>query len=212
MPNRVTSHPRTPVHRQPAAAQLHRPTHPPRPGAWQPVAATGPRDGFAPARRPVSTGSPQLELIANARLSTGKDHSCVSTVRSNLRHLGFQGVPAATGRDSNNPRGMMVQMLQSDHWQSAAIPGSKPTTITSPYGKVQAHVLSREAYLKAAAAGQIPQGAVVFQTKHGWDYNGGSRGNDVGLVQGTRIHNYKPMNGMTVYGAGTRDVVILTPS
>lgn len=201
----VTRHtPRPAVHRHHAPA-AHAPTHRSHP------ARTQHRDTFDAPRRTVNTGNAQLDRIANARLSTGKDHSCVTTVRANLRRLGFEGLPASTGRDGNNPRGMMVQMLQSDHWQSANIPGSTRSTITSPYGTVQANTLSREAYLQAAQNGQIPQGAVVFQTKHGWDYGGGSRGNDVGIVQGERIHNYKPMAGMTVYGNETRDVVILTP-
>ena len=213
MPNRVTTQPRPQVRHQPAH-HAHHPAHPARPANWQRTAtgATAARDGFAAPRKQINTGNPQLDRIANARLGNGKDHSCVATVRANLRKLGFEGLPPSTGRDNNNPRGMMVQMLQSDHWQSANIPGSKPTTITSPYGKVQANVLSREDYLKAAANGQIPQGAVVFQTKHGWDYNGGSRGNDVGIVQGDHVHNYKDMPHLTVYGAETRDVVILTPS
>lgn len=208
MPNRIAQQPRPPVHRAPAAPPRHRRQAATTP---HPVAANRHRDSFEPARPVVNTGNVQLDRIANAKLSNGKDHSCVTTVRANLRKLGFQGLPANTGQDGNNPRGMMVQMLKSDHWQSAAIPGAKPSTITSPYGTVQANVLSREDYLKASAAGQIPQGAVVFQTKQGWDYNKGSRGNDVGIVQGDHVHNYKNMAGMTVYGASTRDVVILTP-
>ncbi len=204
MPTVTRNTPR-PVVRQHPAPVAHRPAHRPSPARPQH------HDTFEAPRRQVNTGNAPLDRIANARLSTGKDHSCVTTVRANLRRLGFEGLPASTGRDGNNPRGMMVQMLQSDRWQSPNIPGATRSTITSPYGTVQANTLSREAYLQAAQSGQIPQGAVVFQTRHGWDYSGGSRGNDVGIVQGDRIHNYKPMAGMTVYGNQTRDVVILTP-
>jgi hypothetical protein len=160
----------------------------------------------------VDTGNVQLDRIANARLGTGKDHSCVTVVRSNLRKLGFEGLPVSTGQDGNNPRGMMVQMIQSGHWQTPSLPDSTQTTIKSPYGTVEVNTLSREAFLAAAEAGQVPQGALVFQTQHGWDYNKGSLGNDVGIVQGDHVHNYKPMKGLTVYGPATRDIVVMLPA
>ncbi|OJT27046.1 hypothetical protein BO221_03345 [Archangium sp. Cb G35] len=160
----------------------------------------------------VATPNPGLEAINATDLRPGEPHTCVATTRANLRRAGMEGLPSATGNDGNNPRGMMVQMLQSGHWSSVDIPNSTPRTITSPYGTVQAHVLTGEAYLEAAANGQIPEGSVVFQTKMGWDYGEGSRGSDVGIVRNGAVFNYQANNGMSVYGDRVREVVILHPN
>lgn len=153
----------------------------------------------------------RLKLIAEADLRAGQRGYCVKAVRSNLQRLGLGGLPASTGEDPNNPRGMMVQMLQSGQWRSANIPGAQAQTITSPYGEVSANVLSRDAFHKAAEAGLIPDGAVVFQTKHGWDYSGGSSGNDVGIVQDGRLFNFRQMQGLDAYGASSDDFVVVLP-
>src|ERR1035437_8539908 len=107
MPNRVTTQPPPQVRHSPAH-HPHRPAQPAGPANWQGTAtgATAARDGFGPARNQGSTGNPQLDRIANAHLSNGKDHSCVTTVRANLRKLFFEGLPASPGRDNNNPRVM----------------------------------------------------------------------------------------------------------
>jgi hypothetical protein len=107
---------------------------------------------------------------------------------------------------------MMVQMLQSGQWRSANIPGAQTQSITSPYGTVRANVLSRDAFHAAAEAGQIPNGAVVFQTRTGWDYSGGSRGNDVGIVQNGRLFNSRQMQGLDAYGARSGDFVVVLPN
>jgi hypothetical protein len=179
------------------------------------------RDGFDRTRRakvgeevqraPQDTGRPKLDSIANATLVPGRAHTCVTTVRRNLNRLGLEGVPSSTGQDPNNPRGMMVQMLQSGKWESLNVPGSERRTIESPYGAVEANVMTREQYEQAVADGTIPNGAVVFQTRHGWDYDGGSRGNDVGILQNGRLFNSSLMSGPLAYGENTRDVVVMLP-
>jgi len=90
------------------------------------------------------------------------------------------------------------------------VPGSEARTINSPYGAVQANVMTGEQYRAAVANGTIPNGSVVFQARHGWDYSKGSRGNDVGILQNGRIFNYAQMPNPTVY-ANTREVVVLQP-
>ncbi|QRN97598.1 hypothetical protein JRI60_00435 [Archangium violaceum] len=165
------------------------------------------------SRDTFETGNPGLDAINAAQLLPGRDHTCVTTVRANLQRAGLQGLPSTTSQDGNNPRGMMVQMLQSGHWHSAAIPGATQRAITSPYGTVQAQVLSGDAYMAAARDGQIPEGSVVFQTRHpaGWAYGGGSRGSDVGIVRDGGIFNYRQFSGMSVYGNNLSEVVVLQP-
>jgi peptidoglycan hydrolase-like protein with peptidoglycan-binding domain len=199
-----------------------------------PVGTVGPKtqaalarfsDGFdAPVKKkvelsPVRTqdtgpavNAPGLDRINAAHLQRGGDHMCTTTVRDNLRAAHFKGLPESTGADPNNPRGMMSQMLQSGQWKSAAIPGSTPQTINSPYGAVQANVLSGDAYKTAVANGQIPEGAVVFQSRHAWnDKVSNSHGADVGIVRDGGIFNYKQFDSMTVY-KHTDEVVVVLPN
>ena len=153
-----------------------------------------------------------LDRINDAPLRRGKDHYCTQTVRNNLRAAGFQGLPDSTGDDPNNPRGMMSQMLQSGKWTSMDVPGSTVETINSPYGNVQAHVLTGEAYAEAVKNGQIPEGAVVFQSNRNWnDANDKSKGSDVGIVRNGGIFNYKQFPNMTVY-SHVAQVVVLLPN
>ncbi|MGV3621181.1 MAG: hypothetical protein ACO1OB_10210 [Archangium sp.] len=169
------------------------------------------RDSFSATRLSASTQA-GLDTINAADLKSGKKHRCVETVRKNLINAGMgAGVPSTTDKDPNNPRGMMVQMLQSGKWKSAEIPGAETKVIDSPYGKVKAQVLSGEAYEEAVKKGLIPEGAVVFQTKHGWDYGEGSSGNDVGIVRNGKIFNYEQMPDMTVY-KNVKEVVVLLPA
>ncbi|MFE8595388.1 hypothetical protein [Archangium violaceum] len=175
-----------------------------------PVANTPPRAALH-SRDVFEANNPGLEAINGLQLQAGRPHSCVTTVRANLRRAGLGGLPGTTDQDPNNPRGMMVQMLQSGQWRSMPIPGAQSQSITSPYGTVQAQVLSGEAYLQAARNGQIPEGAVVFQTEKGLDYSGGSRGSDVGIVRNGAIFNYQQMPNMSVYQNRVTDVVVMVP-
>jgi hypothetical protein len=142
----------------------------------------------------------------------GRAHSCVETVLTNLDRLGIKTFAGGTTSDPNNPRGAMVQMLRAGRWSSVALPGSHEKTIKSPaYGRAQAHVLPASAYLKLAREGKIPNGAIIFQTQHGWGYSGGSRGNDMGIVRNGQIFNYANMGSMNVYGSALKEVVVMVP-
>ncbi|MCA2980474.1 MAG: hypothetical protein INH37_19560, partial [Myxococcaceae bacterium] len=94
---------------------------------------------------------------------------------------------------------------------SPPLEGSRLRTIKSPYGTAQAHVLDADAYERMARDGQIPSGAILFQTRHGWDYGEGSSGNDMGIVRdGGRVtHNYRSMPPI-IYG-DAKEVVVLVP-
>ncbi len=160
----------------------------------------------------VNANDPVLKTLATGTLKTGQDHSCVRTTLNNMARLGIKDIPAATGGDKNNSRGALVQMLRNGHWDSLPLEGSWSRTIKSPYGTVVAHVLDGGAYKKLALAGRIPSGAIIFQTKHGWDYGVAPYGNDMGIVRdGGRVtFNYAKMPPI-VYGAATKEVVLLLP-
>jgi hypothetical protein len=116
-----------------------------------------------------------------------------------------------TGGDiGNNPRGAMVQMGQQG-WKSVPFPGSQPLTLKSPYGTMQANVIPREQYLKLMKEGKIPEGALVFSTRHD-SWNGtskGSRGYDMALVRNGGLYNYKQV-GPSMY-KDLKSVVVMVP-
>ena len=85
--------------------------------------------------------------------------------------------------------------------------------IQSPYGNITANVIPAADYQRLAEAGQIPSGAIVFQTRHErWNMTSErSRGFDMGIARngGRTLFNYADMGGPMVYGADTQSVVVL---
>jgi hypothetical protein len=116
-----------------------------------------------------------------------------------------------TSDDPNNPRGAMVLLMKAGNWVSIELPGSQEQSINSPYGTTRVWVTGRDAYV--AQWGHLPNGALVFQTRHGWGYNDGSSGNDLATIRerGRAVINYAPMGGL-VYGDATRDIVVCVPA
>lgn len=170
--------------------------------------------GLVTGNYTVDTNHPSLRALATGHLTGQGDYTCVASTLENMERLGVRQ-PAATGEDvGNNPRGGMVQLVRDFGWKSLPLPGSQVQTINSPaYGSIQANVLSADAYEKMALAGQIPSGAIIFQTRHGsWNDNSdGSRGFDMGIVRngGRETFNYQS-NGPLIYGSA-QSVVILVP-
>ena len=154
--------------------------------------------------------NPGLAAINALNLVEGEDSSCVSSVRANLKTGGLKGVSFSTGLDPNNARGFMVQMIQSGYWHPMSLPNATLKNIHSiAYGDAQAQVLTKKDYLEAVSNHSIPEGAVVFQTRHGWDYSEGAYGNDVGIVRNGAIFNYEQKKTMLVYGDMVEAVVLL---
>jgi peptidoglycan hydrolase-like protein with peptidoglycan-binding domain len=159
----------------------------------------------------VDTNNPLMQKLANSHLDNGATGMCVATTLNNMERLGVRNFPGGTAGDPNNPRGAMVRLMREGGYGSVPLPGSQQRQINSPYGTVTANVLSADAYEKMAKEGKIPSGAILFQTRHGWDYSGGSSGNDMGIVRngGRNTHNYATM-GPIIYG-DAKEVVLLVP-
>lgn len=160
----------------------------------------------------VNTNHPLLQRLATGALDNGPYGMCVATTIGNMDKLGVPNFPGGTSDDPNNPRGAMVRMMREGGWTSVPLPGSEPRRISSPaFGDVTAHVIPADAYERMAQAGQIPSGALIFQTRHGWDYDGGSNGNDMGIVRdnGRVTHNFESMPPI-IYG-DAKEVVLLVP-
>ncbi|MEN9799958.1 MAG: hypothetical protein RL653_3655, partial [Pseudomonadota bacterium] len=175
-----------------------------------PQRALVPPPGAAPTLE-VDRQHPVLQKLARAKLATGKTGSCVRTTLGNMDRLGIPSFSGGTSADPNNSRGALVQLIKGGHWASVPLADSTVRTIRSPYGTVQAHVMSADAYERLANKGEIPSGALIFQTRHGWNYGGGASGNDMGIVRdrGRTTHNYASMPPI-IYG-NAKEVVLLVP-
>lgn len=123
-----------------------------------------------------------------------------------------------TGDDPNNPRGLMSQVIGKYGW--GPLPGvGKTRSIRSPYGNVTTNSLTWKQWGQAVISNKVPSGALVFSTAKGWDYSGGSSGNDSAIAQkggrklwsGYYQYDYtldgKPFGG--VYGPATKEVSVL---
>ena len=135
-------------------------------------------------------------------------------VEGSLNTMEASGVPEpeAAGQDhGNHPRGAISQMINDFGWKS--IGGGEDKVLNSPYGDAAVSVLSRSQYDNMVTGGQIPSGALIFQTRHE-DWNGtsgNSRGYDMAIAQdrGNKLWNGQPLPKW-VYG-DTKGVIALTP-
>ena len=157
------------------------------------------------------TSHPWLTKLATSSLRSGPDGSCVATTLGNMDRLGIPSFSGGTTADPNNSRGAMVQMVKAGKWTSLNLSGSNLRTIKSAYGTISAYVINADSYERMAKNGQIPSGAIIFQTRHGWSVNSGASGNDMGIVRdrGRHTFNYKLMSPIIYSNA--KEVVILVP-
>ena len=169
-----------------------------------------------------SITSPSLNKLASGQLYTPERSGlCVTTVLETLALHGLDPNRLTTGGDpNNNPRGLAAQLANTYGWKP--LPGvGKARTINSPaYGSFQANVMTLAEYERAANAGRVPSGAVVFQTMRDWDGNAsGSRGFDAAIARnggrnlwnGTVQNGRGVMLGSSVYGPNTTQVFVMIP-
>ncbi|AIX38009.1 hypothetical protein Syn7803US88_8 [Synechococcus phage S-MbCM6] len=136
----------------------------------------------------------------------------LDTAGANNAKIGAPHV--ATGRDPNNPRGLLAQAVKNYGYAALNI-GSKKK-ITSPYGHVNVKEMNFPQWKKAVKGNKVPSGSLVFSTRHGdWNNSAGSSGNDSAIAKngGRKLwsgHWQRVTDGVgAVYGAGTRKVVAL---
>jgi hypothetical protein len=160
-------------------------------------------------------GAVLSRLASTSRLISRGAHTCTASVIYTLEANGVldSRKQTAGGVDpGNHPRGLAALMVGREGWRS--LPGlGTPRTISSPAGAFQANVMSGVDYAAAVQRGQIPSGALVFQTKRDWNgTSGGSRGFDVAISRnGGRNHWNFGMAGTLIYGDATRQVFVLVP-
>lgn len=185
-----------------------------------PVGAAAPTPGSSVRPDQLTQGQlDRMQRLATANNFTGQGgSSCVVSTRTNLQKngLGKDLIPTggAGGADPNNVRAMAVNMMTGGNWQSLAVPGSSPVTLKSASqfgGSATVNQMSYADYDKARRAGQIPNGAVVLQTRHDSWNNRNTYGNDIGVLRKEKggIYNFR-QSGNNIYG-NTQKVVVLVP-
>jgi hypothetical protein len=168
--------------------------------------------------------SPWLKKLATGHLDSQdpkeKGHWCVRVTLANMVNL---KVPNFSGnsQDKNNPRGAMVMLIKTGKWTSWQIPGSKLEVIWGMDGVVQVYAINADPFeTMAKKKGAVPSGALIFQTRtgweHGWEPDEGSTGNDMGILRdkpggGMYTHNYQENIGTIIYPK-CLEVVVLVPT
>ena len=105
----------------------------------------------------------------------------IYTAEANNALLGAPEV--AGGIDPNNhPRGLMAWAIKKGY---GSVPGTKgkPRNIKGAFGDFGVTSMTESQWGDAVVDGLIPNGALIFNTRHGWDWNGGSSGNDAAISQ-----------------------------
>lgn len=160
-------------------------------------------------------GGEMKKMGDGARLVNAPAGRCVTGVLNTAQANGAKiGNPNVyTSRDPNNPRGLMSQAVKDFGWTSVNI--GSPKAVKSPYGNVRVKEMNKNQWKGAVKQNKIPSGSLVFTTKHGWDWNRGSSGNDAAIAkQGGRKlwsgHWQAVVDGVgMVYGNATKKVVAL---
>lgn len=94
------------------------------------------------------------------------------------------GAPEVSGGvdPNNHPRGLMAWAIKKGY---GSIPGTKgkPRNIKGAFGDFGVTSMTESQWGDAVVEGKIPNGSLIFNTRHGWDWNGGSSGNDAAISQ-----------------------------
>jgi hypothetical protein len=136
----------------------------------------------------------------------------LNTAQANGAKVGAPHV--ATGRDPNNPRGLLAQAVKDFGYASLNI--GQPKQINSPYGRVGVKEMNFGQWKKAVKGNKVPSGSLIFSTRHNdWNNARSSSGNDSAIAKngGRKLwsgHWQAVVDGVgAVYGAGTKKVVAL---
>ena len=178
-------------------------------------AAGGEMDKFDFAKYGKKYRHPNGDKARDGTCTTG----VLKTAEKHSVNFGNVTDYVTTGSDRNNPRGLMAQVIKNYGW--GPIPGlGKSRSISSPYGNVTSNSLTYNQWGDAVVKGLVPTGALVFSTTKGWDYSGGSSGNDSAIAQegGKKLWSgywqyddkYKGKPIGSVYGPRTKEVSVLS--
>ena len=164
----------------------------------------------------MAAGGELAKLGDGTKLVNAPSGYCTTGVLNTAGANGARiGAPhVATGRDRNNPRGLMAQAVKDFGYASLNIGQKK--TINSPYGRVNVKEMGFGQWKKAVKGNKVPSGSLIFSTRHSdWNNSASSSGNDSAIAKngGRKLwsgHWQTVVDGVgAVYGAGTKKVVAL---
>ena len=164
----------------------------------------------------MAAGGELGKLGDGTKLVNAPSGMCTTGVLNTAQANGAKvGAPhVATGRDPNNPRGLMAQAVKDFGY--AALNVGQPKQINSPYGRVGVKEMNFGQWKKAVKGNKVPSGSLIFSTRHNdWNNAASSSGNDSAIAKngGRKLwsgHWQAVVDGVgAVYGAGTKKVVAL---
>ena len=82
----------------------------------------------------------------------------------------------------NHPRGLMAWAIKKGYGSIPDTKGRK-RNIKGAFGNFGVTSMTESQWGDAVVEGKIPSGALIFNTRKGWDWNGGSSGNDAAIAQ-----------------------------
>lgn len=163
--------------------------------------------GAVDSKNPILAKLGTTNLLVNAGAG-----ACTASVAFTMDKNNVYLEPGGTTQDyGNNPRALQVKLSRSG-WVSLKI--GSPITLNSPLGRANAFVMTHGQYVSAVNLGQIPSGALVFQTMNS-SWNGtspNSHGFDSAIARngGRNLFNGK-MYGNSIYGSATKFVIVWVP-
>jgi len=128
----------------------------------------------------------KLNFAKGASDGPGTPHGmCVAGVIYTAEANGAKiGAPEVAGGvdPGNHPRGLMAWAVKKGY---GSIPGTqgKPRNIKGAFGDFGVTSMTETQWADAVVDGLVPSGSLIFNTRHGWDWNGGSSGNDAAIAQ-----------------------------
>lgn len=127
----------------------------------------------------------KLDFAKGAKTANTARGMCVAGVIYTAEANGAMlGAPEVSGGvdPNNHPRGLMAWAVKKGY---GSVPGTKgkPRNINGAFGNFGVTSMSESEWGDAVVEGKIPNGSLIFNTRHGWDWNGGSSGNDAAIAQ-----------------------------
>jgi hypothetical protein len=127
----------------------------------------------------------KLDFAKGAKSADTARGMCVAGVIYTAEANGaLIGAPEVSGGvdPNNHPRGLMAWAIKKGY---GSVPGTggRARNIKGPFGEFGVTSMTESEWGDAVVDGKIPSGALIFNTRHGWDWNGGSSGNDAAIAQ-----------------------------
>ena len=127
----------------------------------------------------------KLDFAKGAKRADTPEGMCVAgVIYTGEKNSAKIGDPEVSGGidPGNHPRGLMAWAVKKGY---GSIPGTKgrKRNIKGAFGNFGVTSMTESQWGDSVVEGKIPSGALIFNTRHGWDWNKGSSGNDAAIAQ-----------------------------